>query len=125
MYASARWEALAARGAYPQRLLWASTGTKNPELSDVFYVEELIGPDTVNTVPPKTYDAFRDHGRVHASLEDGLEGARATMAGVPHFDAVARKLLADGVASFTAAFAELLDAVAQTSSCAPAHDGAA
>jgi transaldolase/glucose-6-phosphate isomerase len=114
LYASARWEALAARGAQPQRLLWASTGTKNPELSDVLYVEELIGPNTVNTVPPKTYDAFRDHGRVRASLEEGLDEARAIMAGVAGFDAVARKLLADGVKSFADAFAQLLAAVAES-----------
>ena len=114
LYATARWEGLAARGARQQRLLWASTGTKNPAFSDVLYVEELIGPDTVNTVPPKTYDAFRDHGQVRPSLQEGLEEARATMAGVPHFDAVARKLQADGVSAFAEAFRSLLGAVAET-----------
>jgi transaldolase / glucose-6-phosphate isomerase len=114
LYATARWEGLAARGARPQRLLWASTGTKNPELSDVLYVEELIGPGTVNTVPPKTYDAFRDHGRVRPSLEQGVAEARATMAGVPSFDAVTRKLLVDGVQAFADAFGSLLDAVGRT-----------
>jgi transaldolase len=63
-----RWEALAAKGAQTQRVLWASTGTKNPHYSDVLYVEELIGPETVNTVPPETLSAFRDHGRPRASL---------------------------------------------------------
>jgi transaldolase / glucose-6-phosphate isomerase len=114
LYATARWEGLAARGARPQRLLWASTGTKNPEFSDVLYVEELIGPGTVNTVPPKTYDAFRDHGRVRPSLEEGIAEARATMAGVRNFDAVARRLQVDGVQSFADAFKSLLDAVGRT-----------
>src|SRR5205085_12074244 len=62
LFAGPRWEKLAAKGARPQRMLWASTGTKNKDYSDVLYVEELIGPDTINTVPPATLDAFRDHG---------------------------------------------------------------
>ena len=70
-----RWEALAAKGAQTQRVLWASTGTKNPHYRDVLYVEELIGPDTVNTVPPETLDAFRDHGRPRASLEEDVDRA--------------------------------------------------
>jgi transaldolase/glucose-6-phosphate isomerase len=73
-----RWDALAAKGARKQRVLWASTSTKNPQYRDVMYVEELIGPDTVNTMPPATLEAFRDHGRVRASLEEDLESAGDT-----------------------------------------------
>ena len=81
LFAGPRWERLAAKGAVAQRLLWASTGTKNKAYSDVLYVEELIGRDTVNTMPPATMDAFRDHGRVVAdTIEADIEGARATMA---------------------------------------------
>ena len=79
IFGDARWQALAKRGAQTQRVLWASTGTKNPAFSDVLYIEELIGPDTVNTIPPATYDAFRDHGHPRASLEEGVGSARATM----------------------------------------------
>src|SRR5262249_3117393 len=74
-----RWQALADRGARTQRLLWASTGTKNPAYRDVVYVEELIGRDTVNTEPPATFDAFRDHGQLRASLTDDLEAACDTL----------------------------------------------
>ena len=77
LFAGARWEKLAAKGAKPQRLLWASTGTKNKDYRDVLYVEELIGPNTVNTVPPATLDAFRDHGKLRDSLEENIEDARA------------------------------------------------
>jgi transaldolase / glucose-6-phosphate isomerase len=76
IFAGPRWDKLAAKGAKPQRLLWASTGTKNKDYSDVLYVEELIGPDTVNTVPPATLDAFRDHGKVRDSLVENV-GRRA------------------------------------------------
>lgn len=114
--ASDRWKVLANAGAMPQRLLWASTGTKNPQYSDVLYVEELIGPDTVNTVPPATLDAFRDHGRARATLTAGVDGARATLhqlaeAGVS-LDAVTDTLLTDGVKLFADAFAKLLAAIA-------------
>ena len=77
---TAEWQGLASRGAHPQRLLWASTSTKNPRYRDVRYVEELIGRDTVNTITPATLEAFRDHGRLRASLEDNIEGARARLA---------------------------------------------
>ena len=77
LFAGPRWDKLAAKGAKPQRLLWASTGTKNKDYSDVLYVEELIGPDTVNTVPPATLDAFRDHGKPRDSLEENVEDAQA------------------------------------------------
>ncbi len=76
IFSGPRWEALAAKGAQTQRVLWASTSTKNPKLRDVLYIEELIGKDTVNTIPPATYDAFRDHGVPRASLTEDVEGAR-------------------------------------------------
>jgi transaldolase / glucose-6-phosphate isomerase len=110
-----RWRALAAKGARPQRLLWASTGTKNPAYSDVLYVEELIGPDTVNTIPPATLNAFRDHGRPRASLQEGLGEARETMARLAQagirLNAVTERLLEDGVKLFADAFDKLLAAV--------------
>jgi transaldolase/glucose-6-phosphate isomerase len=110
-----RWRALAQRGARTQRVLWASTGTKNPEYRDVVYVEELIGPDTVHTMPPATLEAFRDHGRARASLGDDLEGALATMkalaeAGIS-MQQVTDQLLADGVRLFSEAFDKLLAAI--------------
>src|SRR6202035_1225670 len=73
LFAGPRWEKLEAKGARVQRLLWASTGTKNPDYSDVLYVEELIAADTINTLPPTTMEAFRDHGRVRASLEENID----------------------------------------------------
>src|SRR5215475_5370901 len=79
IYRGARWQALAAKNAQTQRLLWASTSTKNPAYRDVIYVEELIGRDTVDTVPTATFDAFRDHGVPRASLEENLDAARETM----------------------------------------------
>src|SRR6185312_7134752 len=75
LFSGARWDKLRAKGARVQRLLWASTGTKNPDYSDVLYVDELIAPDTVNTLPPATMDAFRDHGKARASLEAGIDKA--------------------------------------------------
>ena len=77
IFSGPKWEALLARGARTQRVLWASTSTKDPKYRDVLYVEELIGPDTVNTIPPATMDAFRDHGKPRASLEAGVDEARA------------------------------------------------
>ena len=75
IFSSPRWKALAAKGAQTQRVLWASTSTKNPNYRDVLYIEELIGPDTVNTVPPATLDAFRDHGKPRPSLTENLDGS--------------------------------------------------
>src|SRR5204863_4000957 len=75
LFSGPRWEKLAAKGAKPQRMLWASTGTKNKDYSDVLYVEELIGPNTVNTVPTGTLDTFCDHGKRRDSLEDSYEQA--------------------------------------------------
>ena len=77
LFSGPRWDKLAAKGAKPQRLLWASTGTKNKEYSDVLYVEELIGRNTINTVPPATLDAFRDHGKLRDSLEENIDDAKA------------------------------------------------
>src|SRR5262249_42631941 len=80
LFARPAWAPLAASGAQTQRLLWASTGTKNPQYRDTLYVEELIGPDTVNTVPPTTLDAFRDHGHARPSLLEGVAEAQGTLA---------------------------------------------
>jgi transaldolase / glucose-6-phosphate isomerase len=115
IFSGPRWQALAARGAETQRVLWASTGTKNPAYSDVLYIEELIGPDTVNTVPPATFDAFRDHGKPRASLEENLDAAHKTMsdlgrAGIS-MKAVTDQLTEDGVKLFADAFDKLLAAV--------------
>ena len=115
LYSSQRWAELAARGARVQRLLWASTSTKNPAYRDVVYVEELIGAGTVDTVPPATFDAFRDHGKPRASLEEGLEEAHDTMSTLAEigvdFDAVTAALLDDAVRLFVEAFDSLLAAV--------------
>jgi transaldolase/glucose-6-phosphate isomerase len=115
LYIGARWAALAGRGARSQRLLWASTSTKNPNYRDVVYVEELIGADTVNTIPPATYDAFRDHGHLRHSLEEDLEDAHHTMDSLAEsgisMTQVTDRLLADGCKIFVDAFAKLLAAV--------------
>jgi transaldolase/glucose-6-phosphate isomerase len=115
IYQSEAWRALAQNGAQTQRLLWASTSTKNPAYSDIMYVEELIGADTVNTIPPATMDAFRDHGKPRASLEANLEQAHETMgtlarAGIS-MKQVTDQLVADGVRLFADAFDKLLAAV--------------
>ena len=116
IFSGAKWEALAQKGAKPQRLLWASTGTKNKAYSDTLYVSELIGPDTVNTMPPATMDAFRDHGEVRASLEEDVEGARTVMARLAKagidIDAVASQLVEEGVQLFVDAADKVLGAVA-------------
>ena len=117
LFAGARWDALKAHGAKPQRLLWASTGTKNKAYSDVLYVEELIGPDTVNTMPLATIDAFRDHGTLRDSLvQDPAEAQRQLSvlgrAGIV-LNSVTDKLLDDGVRLFADAADKLLAAVAK------------
>jgi transaldolase len=114
-FAGPRWEALAARGARVQRPLWASTSTKNPEYRDTLYVDELIGPDTVNTMPDDTLVAFEDHGAVARTVDAAPEAARATLdrvaaAGVD-FDDVGRVLEEQGVAAFAKSFDELLAAL--------------
>jgi transaldolase/glucose-6-phosphate isomerase len=116
LIAGPRWQALAAKGAKPQRLLWASTGVKDPAYPDTLYVDSLIGPDTVNTMPPKTMDAFRDHGTVAQTLTADVDGARHVLAEVERLgldlDAVTTKLVDDGVRQFADAFDTLLGVVA-------------
>ncbi|MDP4024326.1 bifunctional transaldolase/phosoglucose isomerase [Methylobacterium sp. NEAU 140] len=116
IFAEAKWQALAEKGAKAQRLLWASTGTKNKAYSDVLYVEELIGPNTVNTMPPATMDAFRDHGQVRPTIEEDVAGAEAVMAKLARsgidIEAVARQLVQEGVQLFIDAADALLGAVA-------------
>jgi transaldolase len=112
-----RWKALATKGAQTQRLLWASTSTKNPKYRDVLYVEELIGADTVDTIPPATFDAFRDHGKLRNSLTENVAGAHKTMsdleaAGISMKE-VTDKLIADAVKLFQDPFKQLLDAIAK------------
>jgi len=115
IFSGPQWQALAAKGAQTQRVLWASTSTKNPSYRDVMYVEELIGPDTVDTMPPATVDAFRDHGKVRNSLTEDLTGAAKVMddlarAGISMKE-VTDKLTQDGVKLFADAFDKLLAAV--------------
>jgi len=115
IFSGPRWQALASKGAQTQRVLWASTSTKNPNYRDVIYVEELIGPDTVNTMPPATIDAFRDHGRLRNSLTEDVPGAQKVMddlarAGIS-IKEVTDKLTVDGVKLFADAFDKLLAAV--------------
>lgn len=114
---SDRWQALAAKGAQPQRLLWASTGTKDPSFPDTLYVDTLIGPDTVNTMPPKTMDAFRDHGTVAETLTADIEDARHVLAEAERLgldlNGVTDTLVQEGVASFVKAFDDLLGAIGQ------------
>jgi transaldolase, mycobacterial type len=114
-FGSERFAKLRAHGARVQRPLWASTGTKNPKYSDVLYIDDLIGPDTVNTIPPKTFDAFRDHGVVRLTLEEGVEEARRVLqqledAGIS-LEAATHKLTVDGVKSFADSFALLLQTI--------------
>ena len=115
--ATPRWKALAAKGAQTQRLLWASTSTKNPKYRDVLYVEELIGADTVDTIPPATFDAFREHGKLRKSLTENLEGANKTFADMEtagiSMKEITDKLLADAVKLFQDPFKQLLDAIAK------------
>ena len=111
LFGAARWKALAAKGGQTQRLLWASTSTKNPKYRDVLYVEELIGADTVDTIPPATFDAFRDHGKLRNSLTENVAGANKTMsdleaAGISMKE-VTDKLLADGLVSFQKSYDQL------------------
>ncbi len=113
--AEPRWARLAGKGAQPQRLLWASTSTKNPHYRDVMYVEELIGPETVDTMPPATFDAFRDHGRVRPTLEADVDGARRALADLADLgislDGVTDRLLVDAIRLFEEPFAKLLAAI--------------
>jgi transaldolase len=115
IFSGPRWEALASKGAQTQRVLWASTSTKNPEYRDVMYVEELIGPNTVDTMPPATVDAFRDHGRLRNSLMENVAGSKKVMddlekAGISMKE-VTTKLTTDGVKLFADAFNKLIAVV--------------
>jgi transaldolase/glucose-6-phosphate isomerase len=119
LFSGGRWQRLASKGARPQRLLWASTSTKNPTYRDVVYVEELIGKDTVNTIPPATFNAFRDHGKPRASLAEDVEAAAGIMktlanAGISMKE-VTGKLVVEGVQQFADAFDLLLKATGQRS----------
>ena len=118
LFGGARWKALAAKGAQTQRLLWASTSTKNPKYRDVLYVEELIGSDTVDTIPPATFDDFRDHGKLRNSLTENVDAAAKTMsdlekAGIS-MKQVTEKLVVDGVRLFAEAFNKLLEATGKS-----------
>ncbi len=122
--ATDRWARLAGLGARPQRMLWASTSTKNPAYSDVMYVEPLIGDLTVNTLPEKTIDAFRDHGRAAGTLTEGVDEARRTMAELAaagiELDEVTDQLLAEGVEKFAVPFDQLLASLAERMARQPA-----
>ena len=116
IFAGERWEKLAAKGATRQRCLWASTSTKNPAYRDVMYVEELIGPETVDTMPEETIEAFQDHGEVALTLEQGIDDAERVFeqirdAGLD-YDDVVRVLEEEGVQKFADSFGELLDGIA-------------
>jgi transaldolase len=124
-FSGERWEALAAKGATPQWCLWASTSTKNPEYRDVLYIEELIGPGTVNTMPRETIEAFQDHGEVALTLEDGVDEAKQVFeqvaaAGVD-YDDVTETLEREGVQKFIDSFTDLLEGIeAKRGQLAPA-----
>jgi transaldolase len=117
IFGSDRFKKLVAKDACVQRLLWASTSTKNPDYSDVKYIESLIGPDTINTVPPETIDAYRDHGNPKSSLEQDVEEASWIMERLPelgiNIDKVTQQLEDEGVKKFNAPFDKLMEALAQ------------
>jgi transaldolase len=119
-FSGPRWEALAAQGGRLQRPLWASTSTKNPAYRDVMYVEDLIGPDTVNTMPPATIEAFRDHGVVKQTVDTDLDAERALLAELEELgislESVTEKLLADGLKSFQKSFESLIARIEAKSS---------
>ena len=112
---SDRWQALAAKGAKPQRPLWASTSTKNPSYPDLLYVDTLIGPDTVNTMPDTTVEAFVDHGTVARTIDIATDEARSTLDAIARvgvdMDDVSRRLEDEGVAAFVKSFDELLQSL--------------
>lgn len=117
LYADSRWRALESKGARPQRLLWGSTGTKNRAYSDVMYVEELIGPETINTVPDATLKAFLDHGKVRATLTEHVEESRRALAELAQagvdLDVVCERLQRDGVRAFAESYEKLLRGIAE------------
>ena len=116
LFSGERWQALAEKGARVQRPLWASTGAKNPSYPDTLYVDSLIGPDMVNTLPPATLQAFMDHGQVAATIEPDVGDARARLAKLAQLDidleAITQKLQDDGVAAFAQAFESLMASIA-------------
>jgi transaldolase/glucose-6-phosphate isomerase len=116
-FSGERWERLAGMGARVQRPLWASTSTKNPEYSDVLYVDELVGPETVNTLPPRTLNAFRDHGVVAITLTQGVDQARAQVEQLADMgidlDGITGQLQDDGVVAFTKSFETLMASIAE------------
>jgi transaldolase len=118
-FSGPRWDALAARGARLQRPLWASTSTKNPKYPDTLYVDNLIGPDTVNTLPEATIEAFEDHGVVARTVDVGVDEARATLDGLDQVGVdladVGRVLEDEGVAAFSKSFDELLSSLSEKS----------
>nr|MBA2568201.1 transaldolase [Actinomycetota bacterium] len=115
IFSGARWEALAAKGATRQRCLWASTSTKDPEYRDVMYVEELIGPETVNTMPNETVVAFQDHGEVELTLEQGIDESRALFRKLAEigvdYDDISETLEREGVEKFAESFRELIEGI--------------
>ncbi|RDC62838.1 transaldolase [Adhaeribacter pallidiroseus] len=124
VFNSDRFKVLAEQGAKPQRLLWASTSTKNPAYRDVMYIEALIGPDTVNTVPMETMNAFRDHGIPAARLEEGTEEARNLIAQLPQvgvdLDAVTKQLEEEGIQKFIKPFNSLMQVLEEKRKAAAA-----
>jgi transaldolase len=115
LFAGSRWEPLAAQGATPQRCLWASTSTKNPDYPDTIYVDELIGPETVNTMPLETIEAFQDHGTVARTLDTGLDAAEEVLDALERvgvdYDDVTDTLEREGVDKFEASFEDLLEGI--------------
>jgi transaldolase len=116
-FSNDRWNALAVKGARPQRPLWASTGTKNPAYPDVMYVDELIGPDVVNTMPDKTLRAFADHGHVHRTVDTGFDDAEQVLADLQaagvELDLITSALEREGVSSFCDSYHQLLDCITE------------
>ena len=119
LFASDRFKKLADQGALPQRLLWASTGTKNPDYSDVKYVDSLIGPDTVNTLPLETLDAYRDHGDPKVRLEENIKEANRIMAQLPELgisiDKITQLLEDEGIKKFNEPFDKLMEIITKKS----------
>jgi transaldolase len=125
VFSGERWDFLSAKGARKQRCLWASTSTKNPAYSDVLYVDKLIGPETVNTMPEETIRAFQDHGRVERTLDRGLDKARKLLEKLANvgidYDDVTETLEREGVEKFASSFDELLEGIrAKRAELAPA-----
>ena len=115
MFTGERWEKLAKKGAQTQRVLWASTGTKNPKYSDVLYIEELIGEDTVNTIPPKTWDAFLNHGKLRKSILEDVDDAKTTLENLEEsgisLDDATDQLLTEAVRKFVEPYEKMIKAV--------------